>query len=52
MTPVVGEERDPGVDPEGAEQRQELADEAARARQADIGHGEDHEQRRHRSACG
>ena len=38
-----GEERHPGVDPEDAEQRQELADEAGGAGQADIGHGEDHE---------
>ena len=36
----------PGVGAEGAEQRQELADEAGRAGQADIGHGEEHEHRR------
>ncbi len=38
-----GEEGDPGIGAEGAEQRQELADETAGARQADVGHGEQHE---------
>ena len=43
MTPVVAKNATQRVGPEGAEQRQELADEAGRAGQADIGHGEDHE---------
>jgi DNA-binding FadR family transcriptional regulator len=38
-----GEQGDPGVDLEGAEQCQELSDESGRARQADIGQREDHE---------
>ena len=37
------QQRDPGVDLEGADQDQELADEAAGARQADRGQHEDHE---------
>ena len=37
------QERHPGVDPEGAEQDQELADEAAGAGQADRGQHEQHE---------
>jgi hypothetical protein len=41
-----GEQRYPGVDLEDAEQGQEFADEAAGARQADIGHGEDQEHHR------
>ena len=35
----------------GADQAQELADEAAGAGQADAGHGEDHEQQAHSRAC-
>ena len=40
---MVAEERDPGVGLEGAEQGQELADEARGARQADVGQREHHE---------
>ena len=35
--------RQPGIEPEGAEQSQKFADKAAGARKANIGQGEDHE---------
>ena len=38
-----GTERHPGIDLEHAHHGEELADETGRARQAHIGHGEDHE---------
>ncbi|EAU45583.1 hypothetical protein R2601_21857 [Salipiger bermudensis HTCC2601] len=44
--PRGGHGGDPGVDLEDAHQRQEFADEARGARQADIGHGEEHEDQR------
>ena len=44
MMPVRRDDRRPGRRLIGADQAQELADEVAGARQADAGHGEDHEQ--------